>query len=319
MPDTMDTMRVIYFWTPTLSADILTYLLTCDTEVKIVWVVTNPDKKSGRGHEVITSPVWQVAYENNLSLYQPEKIKDEVFLETIRNLKPDICIVVAYGKILPQILLDIPPKGFLNVHTSLLPLYRWASPIQSALLHGEKTTGLTIMQMSLWMDEGDILLQESWTVEPSDTTSTLFEKTGKRGWPMLIEVLQQIKRKTLSPLTQDHTQATYTDKIKKEDGEFKPDWTIVQTYRSWQAYTSWPGLSTQFSDMKVTLLEIETYIPQPEENLIFVLGNWYILNHIPAIKASDGYILVQKIHPSGKKAMNGEDFVRWYMIKKSWF
>lgn len=133
--------------------------------------MTNPDQPAGRGHGLMMSAVGQYAKENNITLLQPEKVrKNEEFLETIRSLKPDICIVVAYGKILPQELLDIPSMGFLNVHTSLLPKYRGAAPIQHALLHGEKMTGLTVQKMSLGMDEGDILVQETWHISPADTT-----------------------------------------------------------------------------------------------------------------------------------------------------
>lgn len=126
------------------------YLYENSDIIHITAVVTNPDKPAGRGHELMRSAVGQFAIENNLPLLQPEKVRNNSeFIETIKNLSPDICIVVAYGKILPQELLDIPPMGFLNVHTSLLPKYRGAAPIQHALLNGEKVTGLTIQQMSL--------------------------------------------------------------------------------------------------------------------------------------------------------------------------
>lgn len=138
----------------------------------------------------MSSSVAQLAREKNLNLLQPEKIRDEAFLETVRALNPDICLVVAYGKILPQTLLDIPPMGFLNVHTSLLPKYRGAAPIQHALLAGEKKTGLTVQQMALGMDEGDILVQESWDITPEDTTGSLFARTGERGGPLLIEAMK---------------------------------------------------------------------------------------------------------------------------------
>ncbi len=145
-------------------------------------VVSNPDTTGGRGHTLLQSPVTLFAKSQNLPLLQPEKIRNNIaFLEEVRSLKPDIGIVVAYGKILPQELLDIPPMGFFNVHTSLLPKYRGAAPIQHALLNGEKITGLTVQKMALGMDEGDILVQESWEVSEDDTTGTLFEKTGQRG------------------------------------------------------------------------------------------------------------------------------------------
>lgn len=210
---------------------------------------------------MIASPVTQLARERNLPLYQPEKIKNEDFLHTVRELAPDICIVVAYGKILPQILLDIPPMGFLNVHTSLLPKYRGAAPIQHALLNGEETTGLTIMQMSLGMDEGDILLQETWHISPSDTTGTLFALTGKQAGPLLIETLEGLQNGSIVPTPQNHAEVTYTKMIEKKDGELQSSWTLEEAYHRWQAYTPWPGLFTHFEDTRVTLLEVET-LPQ---------------------------------------------------------
>jgi methionyl-tRNA formyltransferase len=166
----MSKTRLIFFGTPQLSATILEYLLTQET-LEIVAVVTNPDAPAGRGHTRVTSPVGEVAKRAGLFLLQPEKIRtDEAFLTAVRDLQPDIGFVVAYGKILPQILIDIPRLGLINVHTSLLPKYRGAAPIQYALLHGETEMGLTTMQMSLGMDEGDILLQEPWKITDTDTT-----------------------------------------------------------------------------------------------------------------------------------------------------
>jgi len=164
----------------------------------------------------------------------------------MRNLRPDICLVVAYGKILPQVLLDIPPMGFLNVHTSLLPKYRGAAPIQHALLNGEKQTGLTVMQMSLGMDEGDILLQEVWPITPDDTTGSLFQRTGERAGPLLIKALKGLQNGTITPQKQDTTQATYTTMIEKTDAAVHADWTLDQAYHAWQAYVPWPGLHTFF-------------------------------------------------------------------------
>lgn len=242
----MKNLRVIFFGTPQLSADILTYLIK-DDSFEIVGVVSNPDTTGGRGHVTIQSPVTLVAHKHYLTLSQPENIRtNEIFLQAMRNLKPDICLVVAYGKILPQELLDIPPMGFLNVHTSLLPKYRGAAPIQHALLNGETTTGLTIMQMSLGMDEGDILLQEIWDITPEDTTGSLFQKTGERAGPLLIEVLKGLQNGSLKPQKQDAAQATYTKMIEKTDAAIHADWTLDQAYHAWQAYTPWPGLYTFF-------------------------------------------------------------------------
>jgi methionyl-tRNA formyltransferase len=305
----MKKLRVLFFWTPQLSADILSYLLTKEQHIDIIWVVSNPDKIGGRGHEVIPSPVTQLAREKNLLLLQPEKIKNEEFLNTVRELSPDVCIVVAYGKILPQVLLDIPPMGFLNVHTSLLPKYRGAAPIQYALMNGEETTGLTIMQMSLWMDEGDILLQETWHISPSDTTDTLFMLTGKQAGPLLIEALEGLQNWDIVPTPQDHKEATYTKMIEKKDGELKPNWTLEEAYHRWQAYTPWPGLYSYFGDTRVTFLEVE----MSHQWEMLGEGTWTVIDKTPAIILSNGFLIIKKIHPAWKKPMSGEEFVRGFM------
>lgn len=305
----MNKINCIFFWTPGLSSNILKYLHAQES-LNIIAVVTNPDQPAGRGHELMMSPVGQYAQENNITLLQPEKVKkNEEFLEAVKNLKPDICIVVAYGKILPQELLDIPPMGFLNVHTSLLPKYRGAAPIQHALMNGEKITGLTVQQMSLWMDEGDILVQESWEVSPSDTTGKLFEKTSMRAGPLLIDAITGIQDKTITPEPQNAEEASYTQMIEKKDGELQTSWTTDEAYHRWQAYTPWPGLYTDFSGTKVTLLEIEK-----KENS-GILGEWGIEGKLPAIQVADGLLIIKKIHPAGKKPMTGEEFVRGYMSK----
>jgi len=305
----MKKLRVLFFWTPQLSADILSYLLTQGDHLEIIWAVSNPDKIGGRGHEVIASPVAQLVREKNFPLFQPEKIKNEEFLTTVKELAPDICIVVAYGKILPQVLLDVPPMGFLNVHTSLLPKYRWAAPIQHALLNGEVTTGLTIMQMSLGMDEGDILLQETWHVSPSDTTGTLFALTGKQAWPLLIETLQGLQDGTIVPTPQNHDEATYTKMIEKKDGELQSSWTLEEAYHRWQAYTPWPGLFTHFENTRATLLEVEMF---PQWKML-AEGTWTIIDETPGIILRDGFLKIKKIHPAGKKPMTGAEFVRGFM------
>lgn len=304
----MKKLRVIFFGTPGLSANILTYLWTQSNVLDIVAIVTNPDQPAGRGHELTMSPVWKYAKENNTPLLQPEKVKNNPdFLNTIQDLKPDICIVVAYGKILPQVLLDIPPMGFLNVHTSLLPKYRWAAPIQHALLQGEKITGLTVMQMSLGMDEGDILVQEWWDISDSDTTGKLFEKTSERAGPLLIKALTGLQDGTITPEPQNTEEATYTHMIEKKDGELETSWTLDEAYHRWQAYTPWPGLYTDFSGTKVTLVEIEK---KPHTG---TPGEWIVESKLPAIQLADGLLIIKKIHPSWKKPMSGEEFVRGFM------
>lgn len=311
----MKKLRAIFFGTPQLSADILAYLLNSEG-LNIVAIVSNPDAAGGRGHALIPSPVTLLAKERNITLLQPEKVKNNpLFLEAIKTLKPDICLVVAYGKILPQELIDISPMGFLNVHTSLLPKYRWAAPIQHALLNGEKITGLTVQQMSLGMDEGDILIQETWKISKDDTTGTLFEKTGKRAGPLLAEAVKWLQNGTVTPQKQESAEATYTKYIKKTDGEIQPDWSLEKTYHAWQAYTPWPGLSIFFGETKVTLHRVSKSpysstqaLKHSSTVLSFEVKNW-----LPALALSDGYLIIHELTPAGKKRMSGEDFVRGFM------
>jgi len=307
----MKKLRVLFFWTPQLSADILSYLTTREDVVEIIWVVTNPDKIGWRWHEIISSPVAKMAQEKKIGLLQPEKVKNEDFLATVRELAPDICIVVAYGKILPQVLLDIPPMGFLNVHTSLLPKYRWAAPIQHALLNGETTTGLTIMQMSLGMDEGDILLQETWRISPADTTGTLFALTGQQAGPLLIDALVWLLDGTVKPKPQDKSDATYTKMIEKKDGELQPSWTVEQAYNAWQAYTPWPGLYAKYWNLSVKLLEVQK-VHHSGVATLAPIGETFLKDG-PSIQLCDGVLLIKKIQPAGKKPMTGEEFVRGFM------
>ena len=305
----MKKLRAVYFWTPGLSANILTYLLQQDT-LDVVGVVTNPDKPAWRGHQMIASPVAQLAREKNMTLLQPEKIREGDFLAQIRELQPDICIVVAYGKILPQVLLDMPPMGFLNVHTSLLPKYRGAAPIQHALLAGEKTTGLTVQQMALGMDEGDILVQESWDITPEDTTGSLFARTGERAGPLLIEAIKWLQDWSITPQPQKHEEATYANMIEKKDGELQLSWTVDRAYHAWQAYTPWPGLFIFYGDIKLSLLKIKK---MKNEEWIMTNEGLFIVDKLPAIQLRDGYILLEQVHPAGKKPMTGEEFVRGFM------
>lgn len=305
----MKKLRTVFFGTPELSSDIMNDLLESSL-LDIVAVVSNPDTNGGRGHSLLRSPVAQLATEKNILLLQPEKVKNnDDFLVSIRELQPDIALVVAYGKILPQALLDIPTMGFLNVHTSLLPKYRWAAPIQHALLNGEKKTGLTIMQMSLGMDEWDILVQENWKIIPTDTTGSLFQKTGERGGHLLLEGIKKLLDWTMCPTKQNDEEATYTKYINKTDGQIQPDWSVDHAYHAWQAYTPWPGLYTFLGETKVTLHSVEI-LSISHSHLPL---SWHVHNWQPALALSNDYLIVHSLTPSGKKMVSGEDFVRGYL------
>lgn len=157
------------------------------------------------------------------------------------------------------------------------------------------------------MDEGDILVQESWDISDSDTTGKLFEKTSERAGPLLITAITGLQDGTITPQPQNGEEATYTQMIEKKDGELQTSWTLDEAYHRWQAYTPWPGLYTDFSGTKVTLVEIEK---KPHTG---VSGEWIIEDKLPAIQIADGLLIIRKIHPAGKKTMSGEDFARGFM------
>jgi methionyl-tRNA formyltransferase len=200
------------------------------------------------------SPVKELAIAKSIPVLQPVKVRgNSEFLDEIRSYGCDYFIVVAYGKILPLELLEIPRQMCINVHGSLLPAYRGASPIQAALLHGEKETGVTIMQMSEGMDEGDMLKLRTIAIDPTETSESLFAKFAAISGPALIDTLRELTHGGITPLPQDASEATYCKKIEKEDGLI--DWTksAKEIYQMWQAYTPWPGIFTHYEGKRLLL------------------------------------------------------------------
>lgn len=189
-------MRILFMGTPDIAKESLQAL--CENHFEVIAVVTAPDKPKGRGMKLIPSPVKEYAEEQEIPIYQPEKIrKNEEFLEEIRKLNPDAICVVAYGKILPEEILQIPKLGCINVHPSLLPKYRGAAPIQWAVLNGDEKTGVTIMYMDAGMDTGDIITVEETTIGPEETTGELWERLSKIGAKLLVSTMKEIEKGTV--------------------------------------------------------------------------------------------------------------------------
>ncbi len=225
--------------TPDFAVPSLEALLTSDDQV--VGVVTQPDRPKGRGQEVIPSPVKVVCLREGISLLQPLKMKDPDFLEALRQWKPDVITVTAFGRILPPEILTLPPRGCINVHGSLLPKYRGAGPVQWAVIRGERETGITTMLMDEGMDTGAMLLRERVVIQPDDTTGTLSMRLAEVGGRLLIETLRRLKAGTLTPQQQNHALATMAPLLKKEDGLI--DWTLtsVEIANRVRGLSPWPG------------------------------------------------------------------------------
>jgi methionyl-tRNA formyltransferase len=252
----MTPLRIIFMGTAELSCASLAALVA-DAAFSLCAVVTQPDKPKGRALKPTSSPVKILAEKLNLPVLQPLKARDENFLAELRQLRPDLIVVVAYGQILPQAMLDLPPHGCLNVHTSLLPKYRGAAPIQWAIADGEPETGVTIMQMDAGLDTGPILAARRTPILPTDDSHGLHDRLARLGAELLLATIPEFVAGNLRPQPQPAAGATYAAKIKKEDG--KVDWhqPARQIWNRLRAFTPWPGAFTFLpAESKLQLLKI---------------------------------------------------------------
>jgi len=235
----MKPLRIVFMGTPDFAVPSLQALL--EGPDTVVAVVCQPDKKRGRGRKLQAPPVKVLAQEAGVPVLQPTTIRSEAFLEEFRALRPDLAVVAAYGKILPEVLLDTPPLGTINVHGSLLPKYRGAAPIQWALIRGEQETGVTIMQMDAGMDTGDILLPASLPIADEDTAGTLFAKVARLGAVTLAEAIARLKEGTLSPLPQDDSLATSAPMLSKELGHLDWNRSAAELHCLVRGLDPWPS------------------------------------------------------------------------------
>ncbi len=227
-------MRIVFFGSPAVALPSMKKIL--DAGHSIEFIVTQPDKPSGRGKKLMPCPVKRAALELNIPYHQPLKIRnDQLALEKMKEIQPDLNVVVAYGQIIPASIIYLPKHRSLNVHFSLLPKYRGASPVQWALLNGEKKTGVTIFELNEKMDEGDILARQEVEILPEENAGDLEARLAQVGAELLMKTIAQIDK--ITPLKQDHARATYAPKLKKEDG--KIDWakSAVKIERQVRAFT----------------------------------------------------------------------------------
>ena len=252
----MSALRIIFMGTAELSCASLTALAR-DEQFSVVAVVTQPDKPKGRELKLQPSSVKSLALKLGLPVLQPDRARDEKFIAQLRELKPDLIVVVAYGQILPQSILDLPRHGCLNVHTSLLPKYRGAAPIQWAIANGDTETGVTIMKMDAGLDTGPIVSQRRTPILPEDNSVTLHDRLAQLGAELLVQTIPDFVAGKIQPLPQPAEGASYAAKIKKEDGRI--DWSLpAQTiWNRLRAFTPWPGAFTFLkAEPKPQLLKI---------------------------------------------------------------
>jgi methionyl-tRNA formyltransferase len=269
--------KFIFWGTPDVASKTLAILHSAGFTPELI--VTSPDAPSGRGMNMAASPVSVWAEENMIDCIKPEKIDDE-FTKTISEYKVDLFIVVAYGKILPESIINMPKLGTINIHYSLLPMYRGASPVESALLNGDKATGISIQQMALKMDAGDIIDEKEINIDTVDTKSTLRSKLIQSGGDLLVSILPDIFAQKIKFKKQDESKITYCKKIKKEDGLINlldDDWTNYNKYR---AYENWPSIFFMRDGKRIKIKKaryedgkfiIETVVPEGKKEIDFKL------------------------------------------------
>lgn len=231
-------LKIIFAGTPDFAASALAAVL--NSHHQVVAVYTQPDRKSGRGKKISMSPVKELALEHNIAVEQPVNFKSEESLHQLASYQADVMVVVAYGLLLPQSVLDTPKLGCINVHGSLLPRWRGAAPIQRAIQAGDKETGITIMQMEAGLDTGPMLLTASLPITEKDTGSSLHDKLAEQGAQLLVKALDKLAENQLSPTPQDDSQATYAHKLSKAEAQL--DWQLSanQLERTIRAFNSWP-------------------------------------------------------------------------------
>ena len=313
-------MKIVFMGTPDFAEASLQALI--DASYNIEAVVTNPDRPKGRGMKMLYSPVKELAVSKNIPVFQPEKVRNNIeFIEKIKSINPDVICVVAYGKILPKEILEIPKYGCINVHASLLPKYRGAAPIQWAVLNGDKETGITTMYMDIGMDTGDMILTQKVQIGENETTGELWERLSKIGGNLLVETLNQIE-KCIAPRIPQEGEYTMAPMLEKEmskiDWENKTAEEIKNLVRGLNpimgAYTFLNGKKIKF--WKV---EVANNIGYDEENIKMIKNGTVLISDQKDgifIKTKKGILRVLEIQGENAKKMSIQDYLRGNKIEE---
>lgn len=297
----MKDLKVVFMGTPDFSVPVLDALIK---NTNVIMVVTQPDKLVGRKKELTASPVKKLALENNIRIFQPNKIREEY--SAILDAKPDIIITCAYGQIIPKVILDVPRYGCVNVHASLLPKYRGGAPIHKCLIDGEEVTGITIMYMDEGMDTGDIIKKAEYKIEDNDNVGTLHDKLSIIGANLLIETLPSIIQGTCERIKQDDNAATIARVIKREDERLDFTKCSQEVINHIRGLNPWPLANLLLNDTEIKV--INAYKEETSSN--FIAGTIIDLRKDAiGIKTKDGIVYITEIKPFGKKQMSVKDYL----------
>lgn len=304
-------MKVVFMGTPDFAVPCLQALI--DNKYEVVGVVTQPDRAKGRGKKLSAPPVKVLAEQHRITVYQPEKVKASEFVEQLRTMAPEVIVVVAFGQLLSQAILDIPSKGCINVHGSLLPKYRGAGPIQWSIINGDKTTGVTTMYMDKGMDTGDMILKREFEIGEKDTYKDLHDKMSLIGAEVLTETMKLIEQDKAPRTPQPNDKATYAPMLMKVTG--KIDWSkpVRDIYNLIRGTYPWPGAYSTYMGKTFKVLESEIYEEDTQNSsfgIIKEIGKDYFL-----VSCKKGSIKIMELQFENEKRMGVEAYLRGHNIE----
>lgn len=311
-----DSLRIIFAGTPDFAARHLNALLS--EKHQVVGVFTQPDRPAGRGNKLTSSPVKILAEKHQIPIFQPASLRREESQHLVANLKADVMVVVAYGLILPKVVLDMPRLGCINVHGSILPRWRGAAPIQRALWAGDNETGVTIMQMDVGLDTGDMILKMSCPIDASDTSASLYNKLAELGPQGLMITLQQLAAGTATREVQDETLVTHAEKLSKEEARLNWQLPAKQLERCVRAFNPWPVSYFTVEDQPVKVWQA-TMLPETAHLKTTDVVPGTIVSadkHGIQVATTEGILNLTELQPAGKKPMSAQDLLN---SRRDWF
>lgn len=306
-------MRIVFFGTPAFCVPFLESLMR-DPEIEVVGVVTQPDKPAGRGGDISPSPVKVIARDAAIPFFQPASLKTDSYIGAdLAKLDADFFVVVAYGKIIPRSILEIPKRGCFNVHPSLLPRWRGPSPMQWAIAQGDSTTGVTIMLLDEGMDTGSLLASEYIAIDAEETCESLMRKVHEIGPQLLAGTLKRYEKGEIIPLKQDESKATLTRLLEKEDGHVNWSDTMAKIERKHRAYSVWPGTWTCWERKQSMCLRLKLVSVRPADFCADVpQGTAIVKDGRLFVDCADGTLEILEIQPEGKPKMKANAFIQGY-------
>ena len=304
----MTGMRIIFMGTPEFACPTLRALI--ERGEQVVAVVTQPDRPKGRGQQTLPPPVKVLAERHGIPVLQPVKVRLPESIEEIRALEPDLIVVVAFGQILPKALLDIPKKGCINVHASLLPRYRGAAPLNWCIVNGETETGVTTMMMDVGLDTGDMLLKRATPIDPDEDTQSLHDRMSQLGAELLGETLERLAAGDLVPEKQDDSLTCYAPMMKKEDGLI--DWSRdAQSIKNQvRGMTPWPGAYSTLDEKLLKVYRVQTGSGSGAPGEIVSVGRDGV-----EVACGAGSLLIRELQLEGKKRLSAADFLAGYKLQ----